>query len=589
MQRRGEAGLSGEQGKLFQSSTKKSVGGKMTSNYVPEEFTDEEKELLAPFVTNVDKQVYGVRIHPLIQAAINTRISKSADSIRRILLDYLKKPEPGAEDLVETHASPDWNDAFDMGKAERLFDRVAGGQVTRHGTVLEQAPVCIVYEDISNLATKEVERERIGSPYLERSTRYVQYTDKTGGRFKFYRDPFLMASELGDEAEKVMNHCMALAAEIQPELQDMIRERIPWEDYVHVDTESGELTHVLDIHPADKQMIGKARRQYESTINNFAFDRVRGLFPAAIQSTVVTVPNMRTLSLKLNKWGVSPFGEMRDLVEPTREAVEAMGLGALLREEMRPDWVESNRLRSRAAAAEICPRTSYTGPTGISARILDITPEADVVVLSHMIFEHDNRPYEVIEKEVRSMGHEQKRAAFDALLGGRLNRFDKVDRGLEPVHLRIEMVLPFQVYRDLQRHRILSQYDQLLTTELGYHTPEEILEIGRKDDWDRAMEMVARLNERARGVHPYQSQYPVTFAFNKRFLVDISLREVFWMTELRSGTAGHEIYRGLMHSIKEQLDTIPELEMITPYMFVDMNKYPIGALNQERLRQLGRA
>jgi hypothetical protein len=103
------------------------------------------------------------------------------------------------------------------------------------------------------------------------------------------------------------------------------------------------------------------------------------------------------------------------------------------------------------------------------------------------------------------------------------------------------------------------------------------------------MEMVARLNERARGVHPYQSQYPVTFAFNKRFLVDISLREVFWMTELRSGTAGHEIYRGLMHSIKEQLDTIPELEMITPYMFVDMNKYPIGALNQERLRQLGRA
>src|SRR5881275_3320871 len=76
-------------------------------------FADAERALLAPFVTNLDGPIFGLRNLPeVVKGALFSRYSRSDKSLRRILLDeFIHAPEsgfaaivggaaPGAEQLV---------------------------------------------------------------------------------------------------------------------------------------------------------------------------------------------------------------------------------------------------------------------------------------------------------------------------------------------------------------------------------------------------------------------------------------------------------------------------------------------------------
>src|SRR2546423_14843019 len=76
-------------------------------------FTAAEQALLAPFVTNLDGPIFGLRNLPeVVKGALFSRYSRSDKSLRRILLDeFIHAPEsgfaaivggaaPGAEQLV---------------------------------------------------------------------------------------------------------------------------------------------------------------------------------------------------------------------------------------------------------------------------------------------------------------------------------------------------------------------------------------------------------------------------------------------------------------------------------------------------------
>ena len=53
-----------------------------------EEFTQEEKELIRPFFTNLDKPVFAlVNLPEVVKGALFSRYSRSAKSLRRVLLD----------------------------------------------------------------------------------------------------------------------------------------------------------------------------------------------------------------------------------------------------------------------------------------------------------------------------------------------------------------------------------------------------------------------------------------------------------------------------------------------------------------------
>ena len=81
-------------------------------------------------------------------------------------------------------------------RAERLYARVFG----EYGddSVAQLGGAHIACEGVSNVLTKVLERGRLMS-YLEQSTRYVPYTDRPGGRWKY-----VVPDELDDPALRAL-------------------------------------------------------------------------------------------------------------------------------------------------------------------------------------------------------------------------------------------------------------------------------------------------------------------------------------------------------------------------------------------------
>src|SRR5678816_2559911 len=135
-----------------------------------ETFTEEERRVLAPYFTNLDGPVFAlVNLPEVVKGALFARYSRSAKSLRRLLLDEFL----GAGDAAEDSTAG-------LKRGEELYDRV----FVEYGddSVAQLGAVHIACESASNVLTKAIEWGRLGS-YLEQSTRYVPYTSRPDGHW----------------------------------------------------------------------------------------------------------------------------------------------------------------------------------------------------------------------------------------------------------------------------------------------------------------------------------------------------------------------------------------------------------------------
>ena len=141
----------------------------------PEVFAPEEAAALAPYFGNTDRPVFVLTNLPeAVRGALFARYSRSPKSARRLFLDeFLDDVRAGAE----AAGSGPGRD-----RARRLYDRVLKGY--GDDSVAQLGGAHVACEGVSNLLTKVLERGRLMS-YLEQSTRYVPYTDRPGGRWKY--------------------------------------------------------------------------------------------------------------------------------------------------------------------------------------------------------------------------------------------------------------------------------------------------------------------------------------------------------------------------------------------------------------------
>src|SRR5919109_4711478 len=88
----------------------------MTLWFAPEEFTDEETRLLAPYFTNLDSPVFALTNLPAVpKGALFARYSRSPKSLRRLFLDEFREhAEEGGERMADVG----------VGRAEDLYERV---------------------------------------------------------------------------------------------------------------------------------------------------------------------------------------------------------------------------------------------------------------------------------------------------------------------------------------------------------------------------------------------------------------------------------------------------------------------------------
>ncbi|MEA2010319.1 MAG: thymidylate synthase, partial [Actinomycetota bacterium] len=121
------------------------------AGYHAEVFTDEERDLLGRFFTNVDGPVFGiVNLPEVVKGALFARYSRSPHSIRRLFLDeFVSQPDLGMRAVAGT-----LNDdpAVGLDKAQGLYNRV----FTQFGddSVAQLGGAHIACEQASNVLTK---------------------------------------------------------------------------------------------------------------------------------------------------------------------------------------------------------------------------------------------------------------------------------------------------------------------------------------------------------------------------------------------------------------------------------------------------
>ena len=144
-----------------------------------------------------------------------------------------------------------------------------------------------------------------------------------------------------------------------------------------------------------------------------------------------------------------------------------------------------------------------------------------------------------------------ERAAMLAdLVGERTNRRHRPGRGFEALRYRFEIVSDYGAFRDLQRHRMLTVQWQALTPDLGAEIPEEVVDAGCGDLYERALERSRAEYERLREAgHPEAAPYALCLGYRIRYVLDLNAREAMHLTELRSAREGHASYRAVAQAM----------------------------------------
>jgi len=212
-------------------------------------------------------------------------------------------------------------------------------------------------------------------------------------------------------------------------------------------------------------------------------------------------------------------------------------------------------------------------------------------IVSALLYPASGLSFARIRKQVQGMPLEKKKEIFGKMLEKRSNRRHKLPRGFEHAFYEFDLLGNFGIYRDLQRHRMLTQQRQLLSTRHGFDTPKEFTELGFEKRYKELMLEADNLYRKIAEKTPQQAQYVVPFGYRLRWALNINLRELFHLVELRSGIQGHVDYRRMV------LKMLQETERVHPFMkgkmkFVDYREVGLERLESEKkidekLKKLG--
>ncbi len=525
------------------------------------EFTAGEKKILSRHFSNVSGNVFAITTPRQVdRGALMSRYSRTDKSMRRVFLDEFAK---------------------NRNRGEEFYDRV----LLEYGddSVAELGEAQIAIEGISNIAVKKIEDRRIGLSYLEKSSRYVRWDRKEGGRYRFYRDPAILGSGLSGLYEESCNLSFDVYSENVDGAMDHVRERYPVSRYRFRDSTDGKEKPISRLRLEGD--VRSAEAVYRGSTRAKALDILRGLLPASALTNVGITGNGRAFEYLLTVLGSSGLDEERGLAGQIRGELDAT-IGPFVKRFGGRYGEEYRRyLRgARAAAASAAGRISPGRRVGAATALAEWEPERaamDRVVAAAMYGEAPGASYRDVLAQVRRMPPAEKAGIIDSFARIRSNRRHRPPRAFEATHYTFDMVSNFGMFRDLHRHRVLTMQRQLLTTDHGYAVPGEIREMGIERDYRDCMERSREAFERIREGHPEQAQYVVNFAYNYPYYMRLNLREATHLIELRTVPQGHSDYRRVAQQMYRRISRVhPGLSRII--RFADMGEYDLERFESEK-------
>ncbi len=536
--------------------------------YAAEQFSPEEEEILRRYFTNLDQPVFAlVNLPEVVKGALFARYSRSPKSLRRLFLDeFVGELDIAGDASIDATVG--------LSRAEELYDKV----FLEYGddSVAQLGGVHLACEQASNLLTKVLEWGRLMS-YLEQSTRYISYDIRVDGRYRYYRDPEIMASPAALRFIGDIDRQFDAYAELVPRMQAWFAQRHPKD-------------------PADHDFV------HRQSIKAKALDAVRGVLPAAAQSNVGIYGTGQAYEQLLLRMRAHPLPEARAYAELMLVELRKVIPSFLARVDLPgrggawSAYLETNRKAMSQIAEELLGAGEGDGGGDAAARagggggaapavtLVDWDPDGEDKVVAAMLFAYCDLPEERLLERVRAMSGDEKRAVVRAYAGERTNRRHRPGRALERTGYRFEVVSDYGAFRDLQRHRLLTIEWQDLTPSHGYTMSEALVEAGAADHYVEAMERSAELFEVLEAsVGRPQASYAVALAYRLRYVMQMNLREALHLVELRTGPQGHPEYRQVAQQMHRLIaEKAGHRVLADLFAFADHGSYDLERLDAER-------
>ncbi|EKD26696.1 MAG: hypothetical protein ACD_79C01058G0003 [uncultured bacterium] len=529
----------------------------MLENY--DTLSMEEKRKLLPYVTNTDKSVFALRNLPeVIKGALFSRYSRSALGLRQLLLkEFIGSDEASFSDIAQGSGNIA-NQEIAIKKAEEFYNRVLDGY--GDDSIGELGGAHLAFENVSIIATKIIEDARIGGSPLEKSTRYIFFDQKVDNDYRFLKEPVLMQSKFKDLYLSTCRNLFEVYSECIEPLTKYVEKITLLEEGVSV-------------------------QAYKASVRARVCDALRGLLPASTLTNIGMFGNGRFFETLIQKLNCSHLSEMKEIGTLAFEELSKI-IPSFVRRgntehkhfKLLLDFLnnQENLIKNKAQNLNF-KKGSVNNPVSV----IDYDKDAIIKVASAILYEYTDAPLKEIYKKLKNSSKEELDDILKTCYEGRLNRRHKPPRALEHAFYTFDLVGDYGIFRDLHRHRMLTQQRQLLSTNLGYNIPQDIIDSGLDKKFTKALNEASKAYDIISKEYPLQAQYVVPMAYRIRWYFKINLRSLVWMCELRSAPQGHINYRKIAQEITRQVCKIhPEFSPF--FKFVNFEEIALGRLEQEK-------
>ena len=529
-----------------------------------DELTKQEKENLSSYLSDVDADVFVIsNLNPEVVGAALARYSRAPTGLKETVVREFLNPDGTPNEV----------------KGTELIDRVVNKYGDESVAELAVAPLCI--ENISNLMTKIIEDCRIGGSPIEESTRYVLYDVKRNEQWRYVRPESIMKSGLAELYVHTMDFLFETYAGLVEPMQDFFRKKLPVSTFKIEVERDGRIVTVRADELKDDSEQRAHRLAYGFTMRSAACDVIRCILPTSTKANMGLVGNGRFYSGLISKLLSQELDEGWLLAENMRKALGTQ-IPTFIRRAAKNDYLAESQKKTRELSVALFKDVSIeTAPEVVL--IEDRIEDYAINLLANIIFPYVQHSTMQIRSVVRALPEEKRNAILSTVIGERKSKRDRPPRAFEYGYpINFDVVTGFAEYRDLQRHRMLTQQRQDMNVSLGYSVPEEIEEMGKG-------EVVQECFERAESLHGElikaglvrEAQYVPLFNHFIRWNMGMNAREIGHLTELRSQKAGHPKYRRTVQMMaKLYLQRHPEMKSILK--FVDYSDYDQGITRAEQ-------
>jgi thymidylate synthase ThyX len=491
--------------------------------YPVEQFTAEERAILAPHFTNLDLPVFGlVNLPETVKGALFARYSRYSGTVRRLYLEEFAADAPAGGRPFDDEEGA---------RAAQLYERVFVGY--GDDSIAQVGGAHVACEWVSNILTKLLQRGRLAA-YLEQSTRYIPYDQPLpeDGGYRFYRD-----EELGPRFAAAMDEVFGIYSRSLTQVEAWAAERWPRGD-------------------------GEPEGPWQRSIRAKALDLLRGLLPAATLSHVGIYASGQAYEQLILRLLASPLPEAREfggMILAELKQVMPSFVSRVERPDRGGEWVshlERRREQTEAWVSRLGLDRRGEGDGAPSVELIHVDGSEENLLASCLL-EAASVPETEVLSRIDVLDRAERAELLAALVGERANRRHRPGRGFEALRYRFEIVSDYGAFRDLQRHRMLTCQWQRLGPDLGAGVPDEVREAGAGGEFERALEVSREEYERllAAGLRE-QAPYALSLAYRIRYTLDLNAREAMHLIELRSGREGHPGYRAVAQAMHERIAAI---------------------------------